>query len=268
MHHYPSGLHIDTWLFCTAPQFAGGSSGFSKYRLPVFPRSWIMTLGAGKAIRTTQVPRRYTFFLFCFLSAGGVVCVHASRICVRVSEQRRLPHAWVCTRMPICASMCVLPCIPNPGSDAWSAAAAAADTLLSLTATPAVLRESERWRVEGGCNSPLTLQQKSLTVTAVVAHSRLLIHKDTGGAFTNTHTHTFSSSLMFILTLGPHFSAQDSPRACLPRPGLLTKHEKASRMENGWRAGGLGMEYAHSYKMKKCAVIHETTKDRDSVSEL
>lgn len=52
-----------------------------------------------------------------------------------------LSRTHVCTRGCQFVPVRVLPCIPNPGSDAWSAAAA--DALLSLTAAPAVLRERD-----------------------------------------------------------------------------------------------------------------------------
>lgn len=64
-----------------------------------------------------------------------------------------LAHMHECISEGHCTSMRVLPHVPNPSSDAWSAAAA--DTLLSLTATPAVRkREMGKgwgwWSVGGG----------------------------------------------------------------------------------------------------------------------
>lgn len=195
-----------------------------------------MIPGAGTAIRTTQVPRWYTFF---FSSAGGVVCVHAFRICVRASEQHRpRTHecAHECQSVPVCAC-CPVSLTPAvvPGQQQQQQQLTPSCHWQQLLQCLEKARDGG-WR--GGCSSPLTLQQKSLTVTAVVAHSRLLIHKDTGGAFT-THKHTHIHAHILQLSCSSWHSVHTLVLRTRLGPVCLGRVFSQSRRKRaGWKMGG------------------------------
>lgn len=145
----------------------------------------------------------------------------------------------------LCQYVCVAPC-PKPRQ--WC--------LVSSSSWHPVVSD------RGGNSSLLTLQQKTLRVSAAVTHSGLPLHKDTHSNTDINHTHSPCISCSFwhsMHTLGLRSCLQ--PLCC----GQLFYKARGREQDGKW---GMTMEYAHSHKGKECAVIHKATKDRDSITEL
>lgn len=145
---------------------------FLKYRLPVYPHSWIMMQLEGWEREKDGYP--HTWQVKCstvdFLDAGGTVCLDAFEFVPPWLSNIPL-HEWVWAWMP------VYTCYPvsYPGSNAWSAADTPPHTHVNLPPHHwqqllQCCKKEKRW----GSRAPLTLQQKTQTVPTILAHPRLL----------------------------------------------------------------------------------------------
>lgn len=87
----------------------------------------------------------------------------------------------------------------------------------------------------------MTLQQKTPTATPAATLSRLLAHEDDHSRKderrAQPHTLSPSQSPMFILTPGPHSSAQDSPQATSPGPAFSQSERERAGQKMGGRQG-------------------------------
>lgn len=220
---------------------------FLKYRLPVYPHSWIMMQLEGWEREKDGYP--HTWQVKCstvdFLDAGGTVCLDAFEFVPPWLSNIPL-HEWVCAWMP------VYTCYPvsYPGSNAWSAA----DTppthtrkppTPSLTAAPAVLQEGKKMGQQSSTDLAAENPNSSNnTSTPSTAHT---LKRSWDSA------HTALTPCISSCSFRHSVYTLESPQACLP----AFLHEEMDKTENVPEAGGWGQNTRVPIYWSKCAFIYK-----------
>lgn len=185
-----------------------------------------------------------------FSGAGGMVCLAAFEFVFPWLSNIPL-HKWVSAWMPIYT------CCPvsYPGSDAWSAADTPAP---SLTAAPAVLWEGGEKKMGRQSSTDLAAENPNSSNNAST-HS-------TAHTLRHTHSGWSAYTALPLAASRVHSDTRSTLRnhlrpVCQPQPSYKAWENGHDRKCAGGR--WLRTEYARSHKVKKCAVIHKATKDRE-----